>query len=207
MPFRFGHDAEISAFVTGGAPTRQEAARALARARAVMADRLDPAGMEAAWTDLGLSRGGNPLTVQARLRDLFAPPPVPFVRSFYQHSRSHYRDAAPLGDGVTENIMVGVTGTGEDGIAVSGEFAIEWVDVGGEASARIVTFHDGLAAMNCCGDLLYALEQACGGRRSSPTPDEVSAILQGLGYGDSTSVSPDGDPGTDVSAEARPPGP
>ena len=189
MPYRFGHDPEISAFVTGGTPTRQEAKRALARARRLLEETLDPADVPGVWQDL--APGVHPQTIQSRLARLFAPAPVPFVRSFYQHSRSYYRDSSPLSPGMTDNIMVSVRGTGDDGLAVSGEFGIDWVDLGGGPSARIEAFHDSIAAMNCCGDFLYALEKACEGRKDSPTPDEVRDILEGLGYGDVTSSAPE----------------
>lgn len=111
-------------------------------------------------------------------------------RGFYHHSRSWYRDRAPVPQGASDCITVTVRGKAPDGTEVDGEFNVTWHELGGRVHARVDAFDDGLVAMLCSRDLIEPLADMAK-RRHSPDPAEVVRLLTELGFSDRTSHTDD----------------
>lgn len=91
-------------------------------------------------------------------------------RTFIQLSKAWYGKAASLPN-ILDDIKLGIEGTNE-------ELHIEWVSVGERWAARIAGFDDSYSTFLEFTDLIEALAKLNG---LYQTPDQVAALIEGLG--------------------------
>jgi hypothetical protein len=65
----------------------------------------------------------------------------------------------------------------------TGEFAIEWLTVGGKVTPQLQAFNDGWSALHLFADVLAKLAER---DSEDPTPNDVCAILLACGVEDMT---------------------
>jgi len=106
------------------------------------------------------------------------------IRGFYHLSEAWYADAnlKNRSDKIVDQVMIGFFGSyGEGG--TTGEFAIEWHDIGGKTHPRLQVFDDAWEALTHFSDLLVEMAKL---DNTDPTPAEFCKLLIQLGIKDLT---------------------
>jgi hypothetical protein len=104
------------------------------------------------------------------------------IRGFTHYSESWYsKTNGAAGDGTIDELMIGMYDN--EGQGTTGEFAVRWMTIGGEPTARLEVFDDSWDALLRFGDMLQAMATIDGQRVS---PRAFADMLRSLGITDLT---------------------
>lgn len=97
-------------------------------------------------------------------------------RGFTHTGRAWYASSLPMNqDNVKDSISIGLYSPGG---GTSGEFMIEWVQLGDKLAPRIAAFDDAWSALRHFNDLLEKMSEC---DDENVTPEQFCRILQSLG--------------------------
>ena len=105
-------------------------------------------------------------------------------RQFIHLSRAWYGDVNLAKDEAIDQMSIGYY---HPGGGTTGEFSIEWLQVGGEPTPRLQAFEDSWDALWGFKDFLKALKTLDG---TNPTPEEIGKVLLACGIEDATPEDP-----------------
>lgn len=119
-------------------------------------------------------------------------------RQFFHLSRAFYGESVLTGDGMHDEIVIGVYHYNEEGYSegTTGEFSIRWTPLAGKSVPQLRAYDDGWSALAQFGDLIEAMS-ALDDRNA--TPQDIADLLISLGVEDATP--------TNSTTEPKPPQP